>query len=546
MRRFYGYILMVCLGLLAIACRALSPVVSVLPSATPPPGIASSATPVAALPPQTMPDATQPGIVAQPAVGLQVRFHPDGGLYVGDQVSLEVIAPVDTDLDGKRVRVSLLQAEGETLIGTADFGRFGIAARSQATLFWAWDTSQLQPAEYTLHFVLQPEGVAWNEKVTLLPGAQLDPRLRQAHWVTAESECCLVYYVSGTEAERDLDSLLSMLDQQAEDVVRRMQVGFDDPVEIIFLPRVLGHGGFAGGEIAISYLDRNYAGGGPEIVVHHEMVHILDQRLGGYRPSALAEGLAVYLSGGHFKQEPLLARAAALLPPKPGCVPAAKVLTGPQPTADAPVCSLGAMIDFHELIDRFYFTQHEIGYLEGGALVEFMVDEWGWEAFQKFYLSMELQPEPTEDQPQPGGAHWRALDAALRANFDITLPELEQRFYAALAQHTLSPQDVEDVRLTVAYYDSVRRYQQMLDPSAYFLTAWLVDTQAMFERGIVADYLRKPEAAENISLEELLVAADKALSAGDARRAERLLQIVNAALDVLAAPSAGEAGSQVR
>ena len=74
--------------------------------------------------------------------------------------------------------------------------------------------------------------------------------------------------------------------------------------------------------IWVSYLDRNYAGSNSEIVFHHEMVHVLDSRLGGeLRPTILVEGLAVYLSGGHFKYEPLIPRAAALLPAEPGCLP---------------------------------------------------------------------------------------------------------------------------------------------------------------------------------------------------------------------------------
>jgi hypothetical protein len=37
----------------------------------------------------------------------------------------------------------------------------------------------------------------------------------------------------------------------------------------------------------------------------------------------------------------------------------------------------------------------------------------------------------------------------------------------------------------------------------------------MRERGIVADYLRRPTAPRNISIERLLVKADQALKAGD-------------------------------
>ena len=89
---------------------------------------------------------------------------------------------------------------------------------------------------------------------------------------------------------------------------------FSEPLVVTLMPRVLGQGGFASSEMYISFLDRNYAGNMLEMVLHHEMVHILDNRLGGeMRPTILIEGLAVYLSGGHYKLEDLIPRAAALL-----------------------------------------------------------------------------------------------------------------------------------------------------------------------------------------------------------------------------------------
>jgi hypothetical protein len=130
---------------------------------------------------------------------------------------------------------------------------------------------------------------------------------------------------------------------------------FNEPITVT-LPRAAGQR-FASDEIHISYLDRNYAGGRPEMVLHHEMIHILDSRLGGdMRPSILVEGLAVYLTGGHFKPEPLMPRSAALLetwgsPLQPG---------------------LDWFIPLETLAENFYQSQHEIGYLEAGALVEFM------------------------------------------------------------------------------------------------------------------------------------------------------------------------------
>jgi hypothetical protein len=63
------------------------------------------------------------------------------------------------------------------------------------------------------------------------------------------------------------------------------------------------------------------------------------------------------------------------------------------------------------------------------------------------------------------------------------------------------------------------------------------------QRGIVADFVRHPRAAENIALEAMLNAAGEALHAGEVDRAGELLEAVNAALDtddLLAAPLAAD------
>ncbi len=271
----------------------------------------------------------------------------------------------------------------------------------------------------------------------------------------------------------------------------------------------MGHGGFASGEIAVSYLDRNYAGSDIGMVLHHELVHVLDGQLGGeLRPSMLVEGLAVYLTGGHFKPEPLIPRAAALL----------------EPVEQEAGLGLGFYLPLEPLSDDFYRSQHEIGYLQAGALVEYMVETWGWEAFSDFYRDI---------HPHPSGESSQAIDAALRQHFDLSFAQLEERFQEALRQQVVTPDLYDDVRLTVEFYDTARRYQQALDPSAYFLTAWLPSAREMREREIVADYLRHPTEIENLTLETLLVTADEHLRAGRYVQSERSLDAVNAVLDAL-------------
>jgi hypothetical protein len=525
--------LLIFLVFFVLSCRTLAP----LPEATPEiPTSTSSPIPTATKAPAS-PTATQEATLSPtpsptgtilPAdnTSFTVRFHPDGPLYVGDMVSMEVIAPQNADLEGHDIQVrfdSVNSPESEAEPVEANFMPYGIGARLQATFLWVWDTSGLAPGEHYLNFSISPDGSNWTESVTLLPGDEVPPPEPEATWATAESDCCLVHYITRTAAERDLDKLLAMVDEQAFDASQQLDVdltSLSHPIEVTFLPRVLGHGGFTSQEISVSYLDRNYAGNGTPTVLHHELVHLLDSHLGGdLRPTMLIEGLAVYLTGGHFKPEPLMPRAAALLPPEPGCVEFPSTATGKG-------CGLDMYIPLEKLVDNFYLEQHEIGYLEAGSLIEFMVNTWGWEAFSDFYRHIHSLPEPPQGVQEPGSSQYRAMNAALVDHFGITLQQLESRFLAALKDENSTPEMAEDVRQTVTFYDEVRGYQQALDPSAYFLYAWLPGGKQMRERGIVADYLRHPSTPENLAMETMLVAADQYLRAAEYQDASPILAAV--------------------
>jgi hypothetical protein len=431
-----------------------------------------------------------------PAADFSVQFHPDGGLYVGDKVSMEVITPTGYDAAEKSVEVS---ADGEE-IGTAAFSSFGIAGRKEATFTWAWDTAALEAGPHVLDFAILPAGPAWSQSVTLLPAADLPPPLARAHWADATSECCIISYITGTEAERDIASLEQMADAEAGSVEQELHATPKEKIQLVFMPRVLGHGGFASDGIYVSYLDRNYAGSSTAQVLHHEMVHWFDNKQGGeLRPTMLVEGLAVYLSGGHFKPEALPPRAAALL-------------------------DLDWYIPLRELTDNFYPSQHEIGYIEAGALIQYLVETYGWEAFNGFYRDM---------HPQPSGKQSDAMDAALQAHFGITLEQLETQWQDSLRALPPDPAARQDVVLSVQFYDTVRRYQQAFDPSAYFRTAWLPDGAEMRRQGITADFLRHPDGEANIALETLLVQADASLRAGDLAAAAEKIEAAQRMLDML-------------
>lgn len=431
-----------------------------------------------------------------PKPEFEVRFHPDGSLYVGDRVSIEVVASGAANLQDEQVAIEVSTPSSRSL-GTARFYAYGLGGRQQATFQWAWDTSGLSPGDYTLTFTTLPDRDSWTETVSLYPEWLVPRPEPDAHWASAESECCVVHYITGTDAEEDLPILLKEADIQAADAVSQMGIEFDKPITITLLPRVLGHGGFAADDIYISYLDDNYAGNDFTRVLHHEMIHILDGRLGGeLRPSLLVEGLAVYLSGGHFKAEPILPRAAALF-------------------------DLGWYIPLGTLADTFYTSQHEVGYLEGAALVQYLVQTYGWDGFASFYR--DIRPQESKKQSD-------ALNAAARAHFGLTLEQLEANFIAAMHGQPESPEMEKDVRLSVEFYEAVRRYQKLLDPSAYFLSAWLPDGDEMRQRGIVADYLRRPPGAENRSIENMLVDADLLLRRGEYSQVEQDIRKINTRL----------------
>ena len=487
--------------LILLACQTLAPTgetprsntatptapdtVTFTPTALPSP----SATPTLALPTISPPQTIS-------AEGITVYVHPEDALYAGDQVSFEVVFNRPLEENEKEVVITL---EDGSQLGPAGIGIFGIARRSQATLQWLWDTTPLEPGEHTLTFSILPRGLSWTETYSLHPTGELTYPSPDAEWITTESDCCIFYFVSDTAAARDIETLMDTADEQAELARERIGGGeFEEPITVVFMSRVLGHGGFATGDVYISYLDRNYAGNAPTQVLHHEMIHVLDGRLGGnLRPTLFVEGLAVYLSGGHFKPEPLLERAAEAV-------------------------DLGWYLPLSDLANNFYPSQHELSYLEAASLIEYMVDTWGWDTFNDFYRSI---------VEHPSGLQSAAINQALITDFGLTFEQLEAQFVDTLNVLPDNPALEDDIRLTVTFFDTVRRYQERLDPSAYFMTAWLLGINEMRENGIVADYVRHPSTPENIALEALLVEADASLRAGDYAAAELALEAVNAVLD---------------
>ena len=427
--------------------------------------------------------------------GYSVVTHPDGPLYVGDLVSFEVFAPSGS-VDGETVSVSYA---GQTL-GSAAFSPFGIGERDQATFWWVWDTRGLESGAHTLKFT-SLTGVAWHETVTLRPADKVPAPEPDAHWTSTTTDCCTLYYITGTEAERDIETLAAQADAESVSVAAQLGADPRQGMTLVFLPRLIGHGGFAGGAVYVTYYDGNVIGNDMDILFHHEFVHFYDDVVGGeYRPSLFVEGLAVYLSGGHFKPEPLAPRAAALL-------------------------DLDWYIPLETLASDFYNQQHDIGYLEAGALVQYLVETYGMGAFNEFYRTIPAPDSVTTEVD--------VIAAALQESYGLTFADLEAVYLGYLRAQPVSDDVRADLELTVEFFDTLRRYQQELDPSAYFLTAWLPDGEAMRERGIVADFTRRPSGWKNSLIESLLRRARIELFGGEYESAQRTLGWTNWTLDVL-------------
>ena len=434
---------------------------------------------------------------AQPAGLLQVIAHPDGPLYIGDQVSFEVLAPAAPGSQGGSVQVAF---QGQEL-GEASFAPFGMGNRNQVTLWWVWDTRGLKPGRYAVTFTRLPDKFTWTETFSLRPESQVPPPQPGAHWAYRTTTCCIIHYITGTAAERDILVLGREADQESAAVAKQIGLTLDKPIDVTLMSRVVGQGGFTAGSVYLSYLDGNYTADEMPILFHHEFVHYYDSVAGGkYRPPFFEEGLAVYLSGGHFKPEPLVARAAALL-------------------------TLGWYIPLTNVADDFYNQQHDISYLEAATLVKFMVDTYGWQAFNAFYRDISA--------PGNGQSDSAVIDAALHAHFKLSFADLETAYLAYLRRQPFTEDQRADLQVTVEFFDTVRRYQAALDPSAYFLNAWLPDGSVMRQRNIVADLLRHPAGWENRLSESLLERAHAEWFSGDYAGAERSLQWTNRLLNIL-------------
>ena len=425
-----------------------------------------------------------PPVVTQPIPcdlhpGYVVRFHPDDALRVGDIISIEVFSTNGQDLNHAKLKVT----EGSKELGTADFASDG-QGQYQAVLQWVWDTTNASPGNYTLGFKVSPDITSWHQVVQLQKEL---PDSAQYQWKTAQNNCCEIHYISNTAAERDIAKLLPLIDEKANQAAAALHTTITSKMQITLMPRFLGHGGFTTSEIFVTYTDAPFTNADFLQVVEHEIVHLLDAKVGGEdRPIMLVEGLAVYLTGGHYHKEPFIAKTATLL-------------------------DMGWYIPLSYLANNFYPSQHEIGYLEAGALVAYMVQTWGWDNFSSFYRDM--HPDPRHNDVS-------VIDVALQKHFNITFQQLEASFIQHLSNQPINPDLKTAVKQEVDFYNTLRSYQVQLDPSAYYRRLWMPSSKDMRSRKIVADYLRSPDGRLNQKVKILFRNASQSLLDGQNYKTE--------------------------
>lgn len=462
-------------------------VATLVPTMTPPPTLTASPVPI-----DLSLDASR------------VYLYPVPDIYEGDLVTFQILAHVPDSVRADDVHVHI-SVNGQLLVDNI-LGWRNLAGEAVGLYEWVWDTTG-QVGTHEVIVTLDPDDTILqgdenpdNNQVVLQPVVN-DPALlsraeRNATWVTAETACCVVHVVSETAAYRDLPQLLTEVEHAFQTAAATLTEQPNKKYDVYLIDKVIGQGGYAGPAMVVSYLDRNYASDGLQQVLIHEAVHLLDRQFAPQRITFLAEGVAVWASGGHFKPENIDHRAAALV-------------------------ELGRYIPLQTLIDDFYPVQHEIGYLEAAGFVSYLIKTYGWNQFKPFYADV-----TRDDADTLSGA----VDVNLQQHFGISLAQAEAEWLGYLAQLPYDPAMQDDLATSVRFYETMRHYQQLYDPTAYFLTAWLPYPQELETSGNHADLTRHPETEINIALEAMLQAAEANIRAGDFVKANAILDSVDRVL----------------
>lgn len=482
---------------------------SPLMAASPTPSISQATDTPSPVPPSVTPPPPPTNTPLPPSPDLslsqnQVLLYPSPQIYAGDKITFQILPFVPDSIDPGAVSLAVY-VDGKP-IGSGSINEQNLAGEAFGLVKWAWDTTDLA-GNHLVQIILDPRDTIQigdenpdNNHVTLsvnvLDRVLLPEAEANATWVTANTACCQVYVVSGTAAYRDLTQLLSIVETAVNQAATRLGEQLNQPLDVYFVDRIIGQGGYAGSSLVVSYTDRDYAGIALHQVLVHESVHVIDRQFAPQRIAFLAEGLAVWASDGHYKPEDIDQQAAALL-------------------------SLGQYVPIVALVNDFYPVQHEIGYLQAASFVKFLIDNHGWSRFRDFYTDVTADDAPTVAE---------ALDSNLQIYYSKNLAEMEREWLTYLSRLPGGKTAVADLQTTIYQYETMRRYQRLYDPTAYFLNAWLPYPHEVRASGSPADLTRRPQSETNITLEVMLQAASESLNDGRYNQANVILASVERVL----------------
>lgn len=466
------------------------------PSTGPEPSVTPTASPVALTPTP---------VILEPAITELTAKADDHALAITFQLSAQVppqreIAQVllwyDTEIGHHVKRFSGPLSSTITLDYRLDAVQEGFTRTLTTTreLDYWWLVQDTAGESVRVGKVVYLGPNLWSSVVAPVP----EPPPVDFTWTVSDTRHFGFQFVPGTAAERDRFRIGKLAEASLAEIQSVIDVQFDGQMSVYLVPRVFWQGGAAYGDKVqlISYLDRNYTTVEVWSYFSHEGTHALAQDLlqpkedGGGPNGVLVEGLAVWASDGHYRQEPLDAWAAVVAA-SDEYLPLAELRAG-----------------------SFYDFQHETAYLESGSFVKFLVERYGVDTFKDLY-----------GQATGNAQHDESLVQSL---YGKRYAALETEWLDYLAGLNPTPDEAETWRLKVRSFDLMRRYETEFDPDARLLPPnappeWTTDTLHVF--------LSREATPVNIVLETALIAAQERMVRGELDGASALLDDVEAALD---------------
>ncbi|MGE5124315.1 MAG: hypothetical protein ACM3H7_07335 [Acidobacteriaceae bacterium] len=416
-----------------------------------------------------------------------VRAYPGPAHYEGDRLTLEIVT--GSGLEAGTEATANISLDGEkplVVTGTWSFDRL--------VLPLAVDVTGIEGQhEVRVSNISPGPAVEATYQLLVRPASERAEQEKELKWQSRLLDCCTVYYITRTAAERDIDAISSNIQAAYRDFKAKTGASLSKRMEIYLIDRMWGNGAFGGqGELIVSYYDRNY---GPSIgleglttLLKHEFTHAAGVDVGERGIALYNEGLAVFVAGGHYKPEPLHERGAALY-------------------------QLGYYVAIGNSL-----SQHELGYLYGGALYQYIADTFGTESVWKF-VQKASGPDITV------GDH---LDQAVRESLDISLASLNQGFEGWLK--SIDPGDqLEDLQVTLELQDLRREYQEVYAPPPQFIFGAASDFISHPE--FLPTLVREADQPAHVAVELMLAEAQRYAFDGEYGKAH---EIIAALKDVMA------------